>query len=201
MIPSDSAFIYRRLIDPILRPLHLEVRSLIRKNQSVIDIACGTGALVFLMAEKASRVVGIDLSQPMVDAALRTTQKKRLGNVGFFQMDAAELRQFHDDEFDVSTLSMAIHQFPQDLGLAVLIELKRISNEIIIADYAYPFSHGLSGMTARVIERFAGKEHHRNFRAYIKNGGLLPLLKAAGLTRVYESERKSGIFSVIRCSR
>ncbi len=198
---DESAFIYKTLIDPILRPLHLGVMSLIKKNQSVIDIACGTGALSFLMAEKAIRVVGIDLSQSMINNALIIKEKRSIGNADFFRMDATRLEQFHDGEFDVSTISMAIHQFPRELRLAVLRELKRISREIIIADYAYPFSHGFSGMTARAIERFAGREHHRNFRSFIDNGGLSPLLESAGLTKVYESERKFGIFSVVKCSR
>lgn len=201
MNSSEDAFIYKKLIDPILRPLHLELRSLIRENQTVLDIACGTGALAFLMSEKASRVVGIDLSNAMIDAANKVKEKKRLGNVDFFQMDAANLEQFHDGEFDVSTVSMAIHQFPQELCPVILIELKRISDEIIIADYAYPFSNSFGGIIARTIERFAGIEHHRNFRSFIDNGGLGPMLKTAGLTKIYESQRKYGIFSVVKCGK
>lgn len=199
MIPSENTFIYSKLIDPILKPLHLEVHSLIRKNQSVIDVACGTGALSLLMAEKANRVVGIDISQAMIDAADKAREKKGLRNVDFFQMDAANLRHFRDGEFDVSTLSMAAHQFPQGLGLGVLKELKRISGEIIIADYAFPFPNGFGGSAARIIERFAGREHHRNFRSFIDSGGLKPMLESAGLTKVYESMQIAGVFSVVKC--
>jgi len=201
MNPSESSFIYRKLIDPILRPLHLEVSSLIRENQTVIDVACGTGALSFLMAERAGRVVGIDISQAMIDAANEAKGKRGLGNVDFFQMDAANLRRFRDGEFNVSTLSMAMHQFPQELGLGVLKELKRISSEIIIADYACPFPNGFGGSAARIIERFAGREHHRNFRAFIDKGGLGPMLESAGWTRVHESLIIAGIFSMVKCRK
>lgn len=64
---------------------------------AILDLACGTGSLVFLLASKAERVVGLDLSAEMLEIARRKCRS--LGNVGFVQGD---FRSFDlDEKFDL----------------------------------------------------------------------------------------------------
>ena len=74
-----------------------------------------------------------------------------------------------DKEFDVSCTSMAIHQFQLETAKKILQEMTRISKNIIVLDYNYPVPRNFYGFAAKTIESMAGKEHHRNFKTYIKH--------------------------------
>lgn len=59
---------------------------------TVLDVACGTGNVSEILAERGYQVVGIDISQPMIEAA-----KRKRSNVEYHAQDVAELnlgRQF-----------------------------------------------------------------------------------------------------------
>ena len=74
---SFNGFIYRIFIDPLISGLRKSVADQVEPSHHVIDVACGTGALSFAMAEKAMHVTGIDLSEDMIITAQRTCTEKR----------------------------------------------------------------------------------------------------------------------------
>jgi hypothetical protein len=69
-------------------------------------------------------------------------------------------------------MTMAFHQFPPENFAAILGEMKRVAQQIIIVDYAVPLPQNITGWGSRVAEFFAGREHHRNFRKFYRLGGL-----------------------------
>jgi len=73
------------------------------EGQRVIDIACGKGtSAVYLAQTYGCEVVGIDISQGLVDEANTLKDRKRLdGRVSFEVGDALDL-PFADNEFDVA---------------------------------------------------------------------------------------------------
>ena len=66
----------------------------LRRGENVLDVACGTG-LVSLAAARAvgpeGRVLGVDLSELMVQAARKHAQSQGLENAAFERMDAENL--------------------------------------------------------------------------------------------------------------
>ncbi|MGJ8564615.1 MAG: class I SAM-dependent methyltransferase [Alphaproteobacteria bacterium] len=79
------------LLDAMLLPFAEEItrQAQINKNDSVLDIGCGAGALSFMVAETAQEVLGADISSPLIELAVKRTGE--LGNVRFVLADAAEL--------------------------------------------------------------------------------------------------------------
>jgi SAM-dependent methyltransferase len=69
----------------------------------VLDIGCGTGETARLAARKAvrGRVVGIDISEPMLTQARLRAREDGLSNVTFERGDA-QVYAFADGEFDVA---------------------------------------------------------------------------------------------------
>ena len=165
-------------------------------GEKVIDIACGTGALTLAMADHASHVTGIDLSEEMIITARRTARKRQSQNISFEMLDATDLSGYPDKSFDVAISSLAMHQFEPGTGVRVLREIKRVARRIIIADYNCPMRPGPAAWLAYLIEYIAGGDHYRNFRQYMTNAGLNKLAAEAGLSISSQEEKGSGVFMV-----
>jgi ubiquinone/menaquinone biosynthesis C-methylase UbiE len=169
-------------IDPMLNSSHSRAASFIKEHNNVLDVACGPGALSLMIAKiPGTRVTGIDLDPEMIREAERKVIKKAVNNARFFVMDATDLSCFRNKEFDVAVISMALHQFSPVVGLKLLIEMKRVSRNIIVVDYAYPINAKVYRWFTWFIEWLAGGDHFRNFKQYQKNGGMDPLLDQSGL--------------------
>ena len=198
----DSGIVYKYSIDPILSPVQNIATAMIPSDNTIIDIACGTGAFVFILASKSKHVIGIDHSESMINLAIKVTEKKALDNVYFILDEERRLTAFRNNEFDIATLSMALHQFSQEIGFNVLSESIRISKEILIIDYSYPLTPNIYKYIVYLVERMAGKEHYSNFKSYMDFGGTDNYLKKIGLKMILTKKLKNnGIFTIIRCRK
>jgi ubiquinone/menaquinone biosynthesis C-methylase UbiE len=195
----NEGFIYKLLIDPLLSSVQDKAIRLIKPDRKIIDIACGTGALVFKLSKKAKHITGIDLSESMIETARKTQKKLNIRNVNFIVKDAKDLNCYKDNEFDISTISMVLHQFPTSVGIAILGEMKRISGEIIIIDYSCPLPDNIYNTIVYIIERLAGKEHYKNFKSFMKYGGIESFIKEVKLDKSYETKTGNNIFTVLKC--
>jgi 2-polyprenyl-3-methyl-5-hydroxy-6-metoxy-1,4-benzoquinol methylase len=193
---SLKGFFYQVFIDPLINGLRRHVASMILPGEKVIDIACGTGALSLVMARRAGHVTGIDLSEDMIQTALRTAQRRRVSTVSFSLLDATDLSSFPELSFDVAVSTLAMHQFDPETGIRVLGEMSRLAKRVIIADYNCPMKNGPAAWLSKAIERAAAGEHYRNFRQYMMRGGLERLAKDAGLVITSREERGEGVFMI-----
>lgn len=173
--------LYNVLIDPLLSKVHGKAASLVPMGSGVIDIACGNGTLAVKMASRAEHVTGIDLSPDMLSFAKKRVLDKKIRNIEFYEMNAEDLHAFSDSQFDVASISMAIHQFSPETAEHVLHEMKRIAKNIIILDYRCPLPGGIYGSITRFIERLAGEEHNRNFKSFLNYGGIQAISTKCGL--------------------
>lgn len=178
----ETGFVYSTIIDPLLGNLRKRLALEIKKGDTVIDIACGTGAQLFELAEKAKSVTGVDLSESMVRHASNKAKRHKITNASFVVCDATDLSIFYQDKFDVAILSMALHQFKPELHEAILAEVKKIADKIVVLDYAVPLPKNYVGVGSKVAEFMAGINHNRNFKSYSQAGGLGTILPANGLT-------------------
>jgi ubiquinone/menaquinone biosynthesis C-methylase UbiE len=88
--------------------------------QTVLDLACGTGLLTFLEAEKvgaSGSVVGIDVTPSMLAIAHRKKKQggEKYSNVSFYKGDVLHLDEIgalQGQNFDVITVASALVLFP-----------------------------------------------------------------------------------------
>ncbi len=193
---SLQTLIYQACIDPILAPLHKSVLEQVEPSLRVLDIACGTGALAMAIAQKAEHVTGIDLSEEAIAAAKRVARRKAINNVSFEIHDAGDLSLYTENEFDIAVTSMAIHQFDADLAVKILTEMKRVARSLIFVDYNHHMPRSWGKSLAWTIERMAGGDHYRNFRIYMKKGGILHFARQAGINLQSQKIRGGGVFVV-----
>ena len=87
----------------------------------VCDLGCAEGVAVILMAESfpQSRFVGIDISSEAIDEARRQTRRKKIENLDFMVLDAAELKNKKEMKglFDYVTAFDAIHDQTRPLDV------------------------------------------------------------------------------------
>jgi SAM-dependent methyltransferase len=91
----------------------LLARSAVALSESVLEIGCGTGAATVPFAEavgERGRVVGIDISEPMLAAARKRIAESGLGNVTLVQADA-QVHRFETGRFDLITSRFGVMFF------------------------------------------------------------------------------------------
>ena len=71
----------------------------------VLDVGCGSGAMALLAAPAARRLVGVDISEPLIAVAVDRARRERFTNVEFVIADA----QTH--VFDEAFVHVLISQF------------------------------------------------------------------------------------------
>lgn len=103
----------------------------------ILDVATGTGKQAFAFAKKGYEVIGIDISEAMLEVAKK---KNKYRNVKFEVADATNL-PFEDNSFDVSCVSFALHDMPLTIREKALKEMVRVTKTggmFMIIDYALP---------------------------------------------------------------
>lgn len=108
----------------------------------VLDVCCGTGNSAIAIAKKNDNntVIGIDLSSDMLKAARNKAIKNKFDNISFREMNAAKT-DFSNESFDVVTVSLALHEMPQELIDLILTEIGRVlkpSGKLYIIDWDRP---------------------------------------------------------------
>ena len=80
------------------------------RDDNVVDLGCGTGAVALRLADAAARVVGRDISDGMLAEARRKAAERGVGNVAFgpgtFREPAVEV------SVDVVVSNFAMHHLP-----------------------------------------------------------------------------------------
>ena len=172
---------YDRFLEPIDRPLRAKALELCPAvpGQSVLDVGCGTGSHLAEYVDRGAEGTGLDRSPAMLAAA----RERLTGRASLVLGDATYL-PFHPDRFDVVVASMFLHELPPGVRSASLVEMARVvrpSGTILVIDYR----NGPMRWRGRAwralstgIERIAGSDHYRQYRAYLRDGGLPSALPA-----------------------
>jgi demethylmenaquinone methyltransferase/2-methoxy-6-polyprenyl-1,4-benzoquinol methylase len=181
--------------------------------QSVLDVATGTGdSAIALKKSGASRIVGVDISEQMLEQARK---KPRSAGVEFVKADGEQL-PFGDCSFDAVTISFGIRNFEQrqqglkemkrvlkQSGALVVLELSMPANRIIRRLYKLYFLSVIP-MVGKLVSRNSYAYRYlpcsvdefpprQAFAAEIKDAGFekvkaTPL--SGGLATIYEAKKK-----------
>lgn len=121
-------------IEIFVNKIRKQVVKLIGKTpKKILDVACGPGPQAYKLAKAGHSVIGIDISPDM----LAHTKRDSNLDLRYIEQDATATK-FSDSEFDVSTISFALHDMPENIAIDVLKEMKRVTKkngQIIIVDY------------------------------------------------------------------
>jgi SAM-dependent methyltransferase len=105
-------------------------------GEQVLDVACGNGQITLPAAAAVgaqARVLGVDLSQRMVDTATQRALLRALPNVAFARMDAARLA-LPDGGFDVVLCSLGLMYVPDpDAAVREMWRVLRPGGRVVLS--------------------------------------------------------------------
>ena len=87
-------------------------------GSKVLDITCGRGAVLFAASEavtESGEVIGIDISEGMIDQARQEIRRRQIANTEVFVMDAENL-EFTGSRFDYVLCGLSLFFFPDLKG-------------------------------------------------------------------------------------
>jgi demethylmenaquinone methyltransferase/2-methoxy-6-polyprenyl-1,4-benzoquinol methylase len=155
---SQLAKVYA-IADFLAKPVRNKVVTIAnaKPGSRILDVATGTGELVFAFAKKGLDATGVDLSKDMLRIARKNNKYEK---TSFEIADAANM-PFKENLFDVSCISLTLHDMPLLVREKVLKEMARITELqgiIIIVDYApLPENRILRFLTCRITKLYETK--------------------------------------------
>ncbi len=94
----------------------------IKSDDTLLDVACGTGEYAIFCARKIKAVSGVDLSDKMIEIARQNAEALQLENISFVARDVFEL-PFESGLFSIVNSKSAFHHFSD--YKTILGEMKR----------------------------------------------------------------------------
>jgi len=176
-----------RLYDPLLYYFVKDIRRGIVEMACeysfgrIIDVCCGTGNQVKLLARKGFDATGIDNSEEMLSISNAGPCPGRC-----LKQDATAL-EFPDSSFDVAMITFGLHEKDPETGRKILAEMVRVVRDgghVLVADYEFSDETGvLARGIITFIERIAGGDHYQSFITYL-SGGCMTGLVPGGLSEI-----------------
>ncbi|PCI44247.1 MAG: hypothetical protein COB41_04945 [Proteobacteria bacterium] len=129
----------------------------LRLGSQLLDIASGTGEPAIPAAHivgEQGRVIGVDLTEPMLEVAREKAAKQNLKNIEFRVMDAESL-DFPADTFDAMTMRWGLMFMPNpDQCLASVYRVLRPHARISLACWAEPERNPFVGILIKTLSRY-----------------------------------------------
>jgi ubiquinone/menaquinone biosynthesis C-methylase UbiE len=140
------------------------------KNQDILDIGTGTGALALPFAEQGAHVTGVDISRGQIEAAKTLASQKKL-NVRFIVANAEETG-LPDKSFDVITSSMSWGYLDQKKMPEEAARLLRKNGLLLISSLNWVRdADAITQRTGELLKKYGSEQKHRRRR---EAGDIIP---------------------------
>lgn len=196
----NIAGVYDRLFESMNKGLRLVGIRMFRpaNGMNILDVGCGTGNHLDLYRRYKCNLYGLDMSPSMLEVA-----HKRLGDTAKLDSGNAASMPYENNKFDLIITMLSLHEMAPETRSAVITEIKRVLKEngrILLIDFNPGSIQPLQGWISKVIiffsELAAGREHFRNYRHFMANGGLSTLATQHQLKVEKEQILAGGTFAI-----
>jgi len=137
----------------------------------ILDIATGTGDFAIAALKlNPKEVIGVDISQGMLDVGIAKMKKKGVDDVIKMQLGDSEDLPFEDAYFDALTVGFGVRNYENlEKGLSEMLRVLRKDGKGIILEFSKPKNFPvkqLFGFYSKYIIPFFGKKVSKDARAY-----------------------------------
>ncbi len=116
--------------------------------KKILDVATGTADLAIALAKaNPEKIVGIDISQGMLDVGAKKIREKNLDGLISLQKADSENLPFEDGSFDVVTVAFGVRNFENlSKGLKELNRVLKKGGKLLVLEFSqpqkFPFKQG-----------------------------------------------------------
>jgi len=141
------------------------------KPRKILDIATGTGDFAIMLADiKPEKIVGLDISQGMLEVGKKKVAEKGLDNLIEMVLGDSENLPFEDNSFDAVTVGFGVRNFENlDKGLSEINRVLRPGGIFVVLETSqpekFPFKQGYKFYSKYIIP-FLGRLFSKDKNAY-----------------------------------
>jgi ubiquinone/menaquinone biosynthesis C-methylase UbiE len=172
-------------MEPLLRNIKKRVAQYVSSFNlyPVLDICCGSGVQCYRVAGEGESAYGLDLDIGMIHYA-----SSKYPRTPFMCADAANI-PVKDSSLRGAIVSYALHDKFPETHSKMLQEVRRIlspEGKIVFVDFEKPWNRKsrMASLYIYGIERMAGKDHFRNGRRFLQQGGLRSFIQQNGIEEI-----------------
>jgi demethylmenaquinone methyltransferase / 2-methoxy-6-polyprenyl-1,4-benzoquinol methylase len=140
--------------------------------KKILDVATGT-ADVAIMASgilKPEKIIGIDISDGMLEVGRQKVAKAGLGNIIELLNGDSETINFKNDSFDAVTVAFGVRNFQHlEKGLSEIYRVLKPGGKLVVLEFSKPKMPGVKSiydLYMKVITPNVGKLFSKNRNAY-----------------------------------
>ncbi|WP_407425607.1 bifunctional demethylmenaquinone methyltransferase/2-methoxy-6-polyprenyl-1,4-benzoquinol methylase UbiE [Arcticibacter sp.] len=111
------------------------------KPQLMLDVATGTGDFAFeaIQILNPAKVIGVDISQGMLDVADQKIKKRGLSDRFEVRLGDSEKLLFEDNTFDAVTVAFGVRNYENlEQGLSDMLRVLKPGGKIVILEFSKP---------------------------------------------------------------
>ena len=168
--------------------------------QTILDIATGTGDFAILAARrlKPDSIIGVDISEGMMDVGREKVKHEGLDNTISFKKDDCTALTFDDSSFDAVTVAYGARNFEDlEAGLREMCRVLKPNGHLMLVELTTPprfpmkqlfafYSHTVMPFIGRLISHDDSAYTYlpRSMEAFPQAEQLVPTLKKCGFSDV-----------------
>lgn len=180
--------------------------------KKLLDVATGTADVAIMAAKqlKLTKIIGIDISDGMLDVGRQKIVKANLQNTIELLNGDSEAINFPDNTFDAVTVAFGVRNF-EDLekGLSEIKRVLKPTGKLVVLEFSKPILPGVKTMYnlyMKIITPTVGKMISKNKVAYAyldesiqkfpEGENFITILNNIGYTTTYSKKLSLGICSI-----
>ena len=180
--------------------------------KKLLDVATGTADVAIMAAKqlKLTKIIGIDMSDGMLDVGRQKIVKANLQNTIELLNGDSEAINFPDNTFDAVTVAFGVRNF-EDLekGLSEIKRVLKPTGKLVVLEFSKPILPGVKTMYnlyMKIITPTVGKMISKNKVAYAyldesiqkfpEGKDVITILNNIGYTNTYSKKLTLGICSI-----
>ena len=180
--------------------------------KKLLDVATGTADVAIMAAKqlKLKKIIGIDISDGMLDVGRQKIVKANLQNTIELLNGDSEAINFPDNTFDAVTVAFGVRNF-EDLekGLSEIKRVLKPRGKLVVLEFSKPILPGVKTMYnlyMKIITPTVGKMISKNKVAYAyldesiqkfpEGKNFITILNNIGYTNTYSKKLSLGICSI-----
>jgi demethylmenaquinone methyltransferase/2-methoxy-6-polyprenyl-1,4-benzoquinol methylase len=119
------------------------------KPRLLLDVATGTGDMAIMAARmlKPEKIIGIDISEKMLEIGRKKIEKEELGTKIELRAGDGETINFADNSFDGVTMAFGIRNFENlKTGLQEILRVLKPGAQLVILEFSRPVIPGVKNL-------------------------------------------------------